>query len=79
MSQIIARLCSPAIQNPLAALKHRIALVHPLTQAPGLLSIFRTLMSLKASLPFWELARAVTPLRKGGLALNKSIASMVGR
>jgi hypothetical protein len=33
---------SPANQNPLAALKQRTALVHPLTHAPGLLSIFRS-------------------------------------
>jgi hypothetical protein len=37
MIQKIARLCSPAIQYPDAALKHRIALVHPLPQAAGLL------------------------------------------
>src|SRR6266851_5204559 len=39
--QTIALPRSPANQNPLAALKQRIALVHPLTNAPGLLSIFR--------------------------------------
>ena len=39
--QQIALPRSPANQNPLAALKQRIALVHPLTNAPGLLSILR--------------------------------------
>ena len=39
--QQIALLRSPANQNPLAALKQRIALVHPLTNAPGLLNILR--------------------------------------
>jgi len=38
--QQIARLCSPAIQYPDAALKQRIALVHPLPQAAGLLIAF---------------------------------------
>ena len=33
---------SPANQYPVAALKQRIALVHPLAQAAGLLSIFRS-------------------------------------
>ena len=37
--QQIALPRSPANQNPLAALKQRIALVHPLTNAPGLLNI----------------------------------------
>ena len=32
---------SPAIQYPLAALKHRTALDHPLAQAAGLLIILR--------------------------------------
>ena len=32
----------PANQYPVAALKQRIALVHPLAQAAGLLSIFRS-------------------------------------
>jgi hypothetical protein len=31
----------PASQNPLAALKQRTALVHPLAQAAGLLNSFR--------------------------------------
>jgi hypothetical protein len=39
--QTIALPRSPANQNPLAALKQRIALVHPLTNAPGLLNILR--------------------------------------
>jgi len=41
---------APANQNPLAALKQRIALVHPLTNAPGLLiicSIFMDISRLK--------------------------------
>ncbi len=38
-AQKIARRRSPAIQYPVAALKQRIALVHPLAQAAGLLSI----------------------------------------
>jgi hypothetical protein len=38
-AQQIALLCSPANQYPLAALKQRIALVHPLAHAPGLASI----------------------------------------
>jgi len=45
-AQQIALLCSPAIQNPLAALRQRIALVHPLTKAPGLLSILRSFIGL---------------------------------
>jgi hypothetical protein len=40
-SQQIDFLCSPANQNPLAALKQRIALVHPLAHAPGFASILR--------------------------------------
>jgi len=36
--QQAARRGSPASQNPLAALKHRTALVHPLTQAAGFVS-----------------------------------------
>ena len=39
----IDRLCSPAIQYPVAALKHRIALVHPLPHAAGLLTAFSML------------------------------------
>ena len=39
--QQIALPRSPASQKPLAALKQRIALVHPLTNAPGLLNILR--------------------------------------
>jgi len=42
VTQQIARPRSPANQYPLAALKQRKALVHPLAQAPGLLSIFRS-------------------------------------
>lgn len=37
----MALLRSSANQNPLAALKQRIALVHPLANALGLLSILR--------------------------------------
>jgi hypothetical protein len=44
--QQIALPRSPANQKPLAALKHRTALVHPLTRAPGLLSIFRSFIPL---------------------------------
>ena len=40
-AQQIALRCSPANQYPVAALKQRIALVHPLAHAAGLLSIFR--------------------------------------
>ena len=43
--QQIARLCSPANQNPDAALKQRVALVHPLAQAAGLLNICNTFIS----------------------------------
>src|SRR5215470_6729836 len=43
--QQIALRCSPAPKYPAAALKQRIALVHPLAQAAGLLSIFRIRMS----------------------------------
>jgi hypothetical protein len=39
--QQIALPRSPASQKPLAALKQRTALVHPLTNAPGLLNISR--------------------------------------
>jgi AmiR/NasT family two-component response regulator len=42
--QQIARRRSPANQKPVAALKQRIALVHPLAQAAGLLIISRSLM-----------------------------------
>ena len=38
-TQKIALLCSPASQYPLAALKQRMALVHPLAHAVGLASI----------------------------------------
>jgi hypothetical protein len=44
--QQIALPCDPANQNPLAALKQRIALVQPLTKAPGLLIIFRIFIGL---------------------------------
>jgi len=37
---------APANQNPLAALKQRIALVHPLTSAPGLLIICKNFMDI---------------------------------
>jgi len=40
-SQVTARRCCPASQNPLAALKQRIALVHPLAQAAGWLMILK--------------------------------------
>jgi len=40
-SQQTALRCSEADQYPVAALKHRIALVHPLAQAAGLLMICR--------------------------------------
>jgi hypothetical protein len=40
-AQQIALRRSPASQYPVAALKQRIALVHPLAHAAGLLSIFR--------------------------------------
>jgi hypothetical protein len=40
-AQQIARRRSPASQYPVAALKQRIALVHPLAHAAGLLTIFR--------------------------------------
>ena len=50
--QQIALPRSPANQNPLAALKQRTALVHPLTNAPGLLSIFRSLIGIpKSAMP----------------------------
>jgi hypothetical protein len=42
--QQIALPRSPANQKPLAALKQRMALVHPLTNAPGLLNISRIFM-----------------------------------
>jgi hypothetical protein len=45
-SQTIAFLCSPASQNPLAALKHRIALAHPLAHAPGFAMIFRRFIEI---------------------------------
>jgi hypothetical protein len=45
-AQQIALRCSPANQNPLAALKQRKALVHPLINAPGLLSILRSFIGL---------------------------------
>jgi len=45
-AQTIALPRSPANQNPLAALKQRIALVHPLTNAPGLLNILRIFIGL---------------------------------
>ena len=45
-AQTIALPRSPASQNPLAALKQRIALVHPLTNAPGLLNILRIFIGL---------------------------------
>ena len=41
--QKIDRLCSPATQYPVAALKHRMALVQPLPQAAGLLIAFKKL------------------------------------
>ena len=41
--QMALRFC-PAPRNPAAALKHRIALVHPLAHAAGLLSIFKIRM-----------------------------------
>ena len=44
-AQQTALRCSWAIQYPAAALKHRIALVHPLAQAAGLLIICRILIS----------------------------------
>ena len=43
-TQQIALLCSPAIQKPVAALKQRNALVHPLPHAAGLLSVLRRSM-----------------------------------
>ena len=48
-AQTIALPRSPANQNPLAALKQRMALVHPLTNAPGLLRIFRIFIE-----PFYD-------------------------
>jgi hypothetical protein len=44
VSQIIAFARCPANQNPLAALKQRIALVHPLAQAAGLLMVLKMFM-----------------------------------
>ena len=38
-TQQIALRCSPATQKPMAALKQRMALVHPLANAAGLLNI----------------------------------------
>jgi hypothetical protein len=40
---------SSAIQYPVAALKQRTALVHPLAQAAGLLSIFRNFIAISKS------------------------------
>jgi hypothetical protein len=48
-AQVIALPRSPANQNPLAALKQRAALVHPLTNAPGLLIILRILIGIPKS------------------------------
>ena len=48
-AQTIALPRSAANQNPLAALKQRMALVHPLTNAPGLLRIFRIFIE-----PFYD-------------------------
>jgi hypothetical protein len=48
-AQQIALPRSPANQNPLAALKQRTALVHPLTNAPGLLRIFRSFIGIPKS------------------------------
>ena len=45
ITQKIALRRSPAPTYPAAALKHRIALVHPLAQAAGLLNIFTIRMS----------------------------------
>ena len=44
--QQIALRRSPANQYPVAALKQRIALVHPLAHAAGLLSIFRRFIEI---------------------------------
>ncbi len=41
---------APASQNPLAALKQRIALVHPLTNAPGLLIASKSFIGI----PWYE-------------------------
>jgi hypothetical protein len=45
-TQQIALRRSPASQYPVAALKQRIALVHPLPHAAGLLSIFRNFIGI---------------------------------
>jgi hypothetical protein len=45
-TQQIALRRSPANQYPVAALKQRIALVHPLPHAAGLLSIFRNFIEI---------------------------------
>jgi len=45
-TQKIALRRSPASQYPVAALKQRIALVHPLAHAAGLLSILTNLIEL---------------------------------
>jgi hypothetical protein len=44
ISQMIDFARCPANQNPLAALKQRIALVHPLAQAAGLLMVRKMFM-----------------------------------
>jgi len=44
ISQMIALARCPANPNPLAALKQRIALVHPLAQAAGLLMVLKMFM-----------------------------------
>jgi hypothetical protein len=50
-SQTTALRCCPASQNPLAALKQRIALVHPLAQAAGLLMILKMFIGFPARVP----------------------------
>jgi hypothetical protein len=44
ISQMMALACCRANQNPLEALKQRIALVHPLAQAAGLLIVLKMSM-----------------------------------
>ena len=55
--QHAALLCSPDSQYPVAALKQRNALVHPLPQAAGLLSVFRRSMEYFTIGTYYSLLR----------------------
>src|ERR1017187_4958485 len=71
--QLIALPRSPASQKPLAALKQRAALVHPLTNAPGLLNISRIFIR-----SFYDRLAKISPFLQLGQPLGAMSRSIDG-